>query len=79
MTQHNHSNKNLDLDHFCLLNGLDTISDREQIYQIAKVLRLKTEDTIIGIWQEKEFLLKISEITTQSIKLEIIEELESSA
>jgi 16S rRNA (uracil1498-N3)-methyltransferase len=78
MTQQNQSNKNLDLDHFCLLNGLEVISDRDQIHQIAKVLRLKPEDTIIGIWQEKEFLLKIIEICTQSIKLETIEELESS-
>ena len=62
--------KRLDkIPRFVLELGLEEITNSAQIQQIKEVLRLKTKDLIIGIWQNQEHLLKLGEFSKNTIKL----------
>ncbi|MDX1920095.1 MAG: RsmE family RNA methyltransferase [Candidatus Caenarcaniphilales bacterium] len=50
-----------------------SIEDQEQIHQIKRVLRLNTGDTIIGIFQKQEFLLRIESFEKEKITLSALE------
>jgi len=66
------------LQHFFLENT-EKITKEEQIYQITKVLRYKTGNKIIGIYQSEKFLIRIlfdeTEKKIKEIYLEIISSL----
>jgi len=63
------------LQHFYLFDGLQTITNKEQIHQITRVLRLQQGNKLIGIHAEKEFLLEIKTLEKDCIELSTIEEL----
>lgn len=64
----------LHIPRFFLGNDLNQITDSEQIRQIIKVFRLKQNNQIIGIHNEKEYLLQIVQIDKSCLKMKVIEE-----
>ena len=64
------------LQHF-VLNNINLTDNPEQIKQITKVLRLRENDKIIGICENKKYLLEIKNINKSCIEfstLEILQE-----
>lgn len=66
------------LNRFFLDKDPSSIEDPEQIHQIKRVLRLNEGDTIIGIYQKQEYLLRINSIEKNEIKLSTEEVLPAS-
>ena len=60
---------------FYLANSLNQITDTEQIKQITRVFRLNINDQIIGIYEGKEYLLKIIKLDKACLELETIKEI----
>ncbi len=61
-----------------ILKNISEITDLKIIHQIITVLRLKENNEIIGLYENKHFLLKLKEISKNLIKLETIKELEEN-
>ena len=69
------------IQRFFLSGSLEKLEDQEQINQIVRVLRLREGDRIVGIKDEREFLLEIRQISTSkisSIDCKIISQCEKS-
>jgi 16S rRNA (uracil1498-N3)-methyltransferase len=61
---------------FILKDSLSHIKDPAQLHQITKVLRLQPGSNLIGIWQEKQYLIRLGEFKSKKeIELIVVQEL----